>query len=89
MPNSEDGAEEDEVIDAKSKPYTKSTERMKKILKDTMISPCDKLLKIREMMGLIREEIDEFWEYEQNKPASLEMERSELLTILVYILVQS
>lgn len=72
-----------------SKPYAKSIEKTKVALRDTNLAPIDKLVQIREMITGIKSEVAEFWASEPSRPEKMEMERSELLTVLMYILVQA
>jgi hypothetical protein len=74
-------------ISAGDVPFGLSIDKMRRVLKDVLMSPCEKLLELRNIMQLIRLEIADFWAYEPSAPTSIE--RSEILTILVYILVKS
>jgi hypothetical protein len=62
---------------------------MKEILRDNFSSPCDKLVLMREVQQTILMEIEEFWACQGKTPANLQLDKGELLTILMYILVQS
>ena len=68
-------------------PYSLSIDKMRKVMKDVLMSPLEKLLELRSIMQLIRIEISDFWAFEQGAPTSIE--RSDMLSILVYILVNS
>ncbi len=63
---------------------------MKDAFKNKLLSPIEKLIEVKEAIFLLKSEIKEFWEWKSpNKDFQIELDRSDILSILIYILVKA
>ena len=63
---------------------------MKDTFKNKLLSPIEKLIEVKEAIQLLKSEIKEFWEWKSpNEDFQIELDRSDILSILIYILVKA
>lgn len=90
---SKDGKEEFVIRNEKLapvSPYTKSIKKIKETFKNKRLSPIEKLIQVKEVVSLLKSEIQEYWEWKSPcEEFQIELDRSDVLSILIYILVKA
>lgn len=71
-------------------PYTKSIKKLKDAFKNKRLSPIEKLIEVKEVVQLSKQEIQEYWEWKSPcEEFQIELDRSDVLSVLIYILVKA